>query len=80
MPRARVLAVELLTELVQDLLVRMGLTSSKENSLLTASLIDSMDWVANTAGTYYAYLKGWSHKASRTFRFNLVQPTLRTHT
>ncbi len=31
-----------------------------------------MDKVANTAGTYYAYLKTWYRKARRPFRFELL--------
>jgi adenine-specific DNA-methyltransferase len=31
--------------------------------------------VANTAGTYYAYLKSWTAKARKTFEFRPVAPT-----
>lgn len=39
-----------------------------------ASLIDSMDLVANTAGTYYAYLKQLTRKATKCFEFRLLKP------
>lgn len=48
--------------------------SPREHALLVASLVDSMDRVANTAGTYYAYLKHWHRKALRPFRFSLLVP------
>lgn len=46
-----------------------------ERAVLLASLINSMDKVANTAGTYYAYLKTWHRKAIRPFSFEMVLPT-----
>jgi adenine-specific DNA-methyltransferase len=46
-----------------------------EYRILIASLIDSMDRVANTAGTYYAYLKKWYRKALADFEFRLIPPT-----
>jgi len=52
-----------------------GLLSSSEKSVLLASLVNSMDKVANTAGTYYAYLKSWYRKALRPFKFELLKPT-----
>lgn len=48
------------------------LLTKKEHAILVASLINSMDKVANTAGTYYAYLKKWHRKALRSFRFTLI--------
>jgi adenine-specific DNA-methyltransferase len=51
-----------------------GLLSERERAFLLASLIDSADRVANTAGTYYAHLKGWTRKAKLPFRFVLLQP------
>jgi adenine-specific DNA-methyltransferase len=51
-----------------------GLISFQEYAFLMASLIESMDRVANTAGTYYAYLKKFSVKASREFRFEFITP------
>jgi len=52
-----------------------GLTSDKEHAVLIASLIDSMDKVANTAGTYYAYLKTFTRKSLKPFLFRLLPPT-----
>lgn len=46
-----------------------------ERAYLLASLINSMDKVANTAGTYYAYLKIWHRKAIQPFRFELLDYT-----
>lgn len=51
-----------------------GALSTGERAFLIASLIDSMDRVANTAGTYYAYLKALSRKARRPFRLDLISP------
>jgi adenine-specific DNA-methyltransferase len=34
-----------------------------------------MDSVANTAGTYYAYIKTMSRKATKPFIFHLIAPT-----
>lgn len=45
-----------------------------EFAFLISSLIESMDRVANTAGTYYAYLKNLSIKASRNFKFEFITP------
>ncbi|MBC3832418.1 DNA adenine methylase [Undibacterium amnicola] len=46
-----------------------GLLNRRERALLIASLLNSMDAVANTAGTYYAYLKSFHRKAVKTFNF-----------
>ena len=46
-----------------------------EYAVLIASLIDSMDKVANTAGTYYAYLKSWYRKSLKSFSFQIIKPT-----
>lgn len=54
---------------------RDGWLSTNECALLLASLINSVDKVANTAGTYYAYLKSWYRKALKPFRFELIPPT-----
>ena len=54
---------------------RNGLLSTQETAVLLASLVDSMDRVANTAGTYYAYLKTWYRKSLYPFRFDLIRPT-----
>lgn len=51
-----------------------GKLSHEEYAFLIASLIQSMDKVANTAGTYYAYLKTFYRKARQTFRFKFLQP------
>ena len=51
-----------------------GLITRKEKAILLASLIDSMDRVANTAGTYYAYLKDWTRKALLPFEFKFLKP------
>ena len=51
-----------------------GKLSYKEYAFLIASLIQSMDKVANTAGTYYAYLKTFYRKAQKTFRFKFLRP------
>lgn len=48
--------------------------SHDEHAVMLASLINSMDRVANTAGTYYAYLKKWHRKALNEFRFQLIDP------
>lgn len=55
--------------------ISKGDVSSREAKLLRASLIDSADRVANTAGTYYAYLKRWHRKALQSFDFVLIPPT-----
>lgn len=54
---------------------RDGWLSINERALLLASLVNSMDRVANTAGTYYAYLKTWYRKALKPFCFELIPPT-----
>lgn len=56
-----------------------GLVSNREYAFLIASLIESLDRVANTAGTYYAYLKHWYRKAKKDFRFDWVMPTVGEH-
>lgn len=50
-----------------------GWLSMSERSHLLASLIDSADACANTAGTYYAYLKTWYRKALRPFTLALLE-------
>jgi adenine-specific DNA-methyltransferase len=49
-----------------------GLLSYTEKAVLLASVVNSMDKVANTAGTYYAYLKSWYRKSLKEFCFNLI--------
>jgi adenine-specific DNA-methyltransferase len=48
------------------------LLTQEEYAILISSLINSMDKVANTAGTYYAYLKQWHRKALHPFFFTLI--------
>jgi len=50
--------------------IKLGLIDDNEIKFLTASLLNSMDAVANTAGTYYAYLKKWDRKAIKEFNFS----------
>lgn len=50
--------------------------TEKECAILIASLIDSFDHVANTAGTYYAYLKTYYRKAKRPFSFRFLETTV----
>jgi adenine-specific DNA-methyltransferase len=45
------------------------LLTRRETALLVTSLLNSMDAVANTAGTYYAYLKTYHRKAIKPFKF-----------
>lgn len=52
-----------------------GSIRTEEEAVLIASLIHAMDQVANTAGTYYAFLKTWHRKAKRPFRLDLLQPS-----
>ncbi len=51
-----------------------GLIDFNEYAYLMASLIESMDRVANTAGTYYAHLKKFSVKSLREFKFEFIAP------
>ncbi|WP_169725346.1 DNA adenine methylase [Fundidesulfovibrio putealis] len=55
---------------------KKGLLTKYEYSTLIASLINSVDKVANTAGTYYAFLKSWHRKASNPFCFELITPSI----
>lgn len=50
------------------------LLTRRERAVLLASLINSADRVANTAGTYYSHLKHWDRKASLPWRFDWVMP------
>jgi adenine-specific DNA-methyltransferase len=54
---------------------KRSIISHHEAAFLFASLINSADIVANTAGTYYAYLKKWHRKAVKDFHFDLLVPT-----
>jgi len=51
-----------------------GILNDKEYKVMIASLIQSFDKVANTAGTYYAFLKEYYRKAKRPFDFKFIQP------
>lgn len=51
-----------------------NIIDQEERILLLASLINSFDKVANTAGTYYAYLKKFDRKAAKPFQFTFLQP------
>lgn len=53
---------------------REGLTDPSLDLYLRACLIDAVDRVANTAGTYYAHLKGWTRKALDAFRLRAIDP------
>ncbi len=44
-----------------------GWLSDSERKYVIASLLNSADACANTAGTYYAYLKSWHRKALKQF-------------
>lgn len=57
-----------------DLWEQHGLINYDEKAILIAGLIGSMDKVANTAGTYYAYLKHWHRKALKDFKFEMIVP------
>lgn len=52
-----------------------ALLSERERAFLLASLVESADRVANTAGTYYAHLKSWTAKACKPFELRPVTPT-----
>lgn len=52
-----------------------GLLSRLEKAYLIASFLNSMDAVANTAGTYYAFLKETHRKAKRPFCFSWLPVT-----
>ena len=56
-----------------------GWLSAEEQSVLMSSLIHAVDQVANTAGTYYAFLKGWHRKAKRPFHIDLLRPAPGPH-
>ena len=48
------------------------LLSKAEECHLVASLVNSADLCANTAGTYYAHLKKWDRRALRDFQFDWI--------
>lgn len=49
--------------------------SIDEQKFLIASLLNSADAVANTAGTYYAHLKYWGRKPLKPFNFKWLETT-----
>lgn len=55
------------------------LITDNERKVLVASLINSFDKVANTAGTYYGYLKQFDRRALKEFRFAML-PVVRGKT
>jgi adenine-specific DNA-methyltransferase len=46
-----------------------SLINPRERAFLVSSLLNSMDRVANTAGTYYAHLKEFDRKSLKDFEF-----------
>jgi adenine-specific DNA-methyltransferase len=52
-----------------------GLLDRRERAFLVTSLLNSMDSVANTAGTYYAHLKEFHRKALKPFQFDWISVT-----
>jgi len=54
---------------------RNGWLTRRQRAFMYASLVASMDRVANTAGTYYAHLKRWDRKAVTQFQLRPVIPT-----
>ncbi|HHV10274.1 MAG TPA: hypothetical protein GXX75_08365 [Clostridiales bacterium] len=53
-----------------------GVIDENSYAVLIASLIQSLDKVANTAGTYYAYLKEYYRKSKKAFKFRFLMPTI----
>jgi adenine-specific DNA-methyltransferase len=51
---------------------REGLLTHNEHAYLSAAFINSLDKVANTAGTYYAHLKELTTRAEKYFRFQAL--------
>ncbi len=51
---------------------KQSLLSEPERNHVIASLINGVDACANTAGTYYAFLKDWDRKAKRNFAFKFI--------
>lgn len=52
----------------------MGVLSAREFSYLLSALLEAIDRVANTAGTYYAYLKSFNRKSLQAIR--LLPPAI----
>lgn len=61
--------IDLLWKWRQEMRITEG-----EYAFLAASLINAMDKVANTAGTYYAHLKELYRKAGKPYRFTFLNP------
>lgn len=55
-------------------LTNSGALTISAAAYYSACLIDSVDKVANTAGTYYAHLKAWTPKALHPFSIRLLEP------
>ena len=51
---------------------RYDVISENERKVLIASLINSFDKIANTAGTYYAYLKEFDRRSLKEFSFSFL--------
>lgn len=58
-----------------DLWYKKKLINDNERKVLLASLINSSDKVANTAGTYYAHLKQLDRRAAKKFKFSVLHCT-----
>lgn len=55
-----------------ELWYKSKVIDENERKVLLASLINSIDKVANTAGTYYAHLKQLDRRAKKVFRFKFL--------
>ncbi len=53
---------------------QLNIINEAEYVHLISSLVDSFDKVANTAGTYYAFLKSFTRRAKNQFAFRLIKP------
>lgn len=51
-----------------------GFLSAAEHQCLLAALLEAVDRVANTAGTYYAFLRTFYRKANTPFRMRAIEP------
>ena len=51
---------------------RNGALDTQAFAYYNACLVNSADRVANTAGTYYAYLKSWNRKSVKQFKLELI--------
>lgn len=61
---------------------RQGFLSATEHKYLVAALLEAVDRVANTAGTYYAFLRTFYRKANAPFQMRPVRPvdSTKSHT